>query len=207
MHLDLAPYLVLSILLIIAPGPDTAMVTKNALLGGRRGGIFCAVGVSVGLVIWTVAAALGLAALLHASSVGFFVLKLAGALYLIWVGVQMLRARNVDSANGETRALDRRGAKKAIRQGLLCDLGNPKVGVFFTSFLPQFVHGGGSAFAALVLLGLIFCVLTFAWLTLYAVVIGRGSSFLRRPRVRLALDRFTGVVFVGFGIRLALEKR
>jgi RhtB (resistance to homoserine/threonine) family protein len=207
MHLDLAPYLVLSILLIIAPGPDTAMVTKNALLGGRRGGIFCAVGVVAGLAIWTVAAALGLAALLHASSVAFFVLKLAGALYLIWVGVQMLRARNVDSANGETRALDRRGAKKAIRQGLLCDLGNPKVGVFFTSFLPQFVHGDGSAFAALLLLGLIFCVLTLAWLTLYAVVIGRGSSFLRRPRVRLALDRFTGVVFVGFGIRLALEKR
>jgi RhtB (resistance to homoserine/threonine) family protein len=204
MHLDLAPYFVLSILLIVAPGPDTAMVTKNALLGGRRGGIFCAIGVAVGLAIWTVAAALGLAALLHASSVAFFALKIAGALYLIWVGVQMLRSRGLDSTVSATRTVDRR---KAVRQGLLCDLGNPKVGVFFTSFLPQFVHGDGSAFASLVLLGLIFCVLTFAWLTLYAVVIGRGSSFLRRPRVRLWLDRFTGVVFVGFGIRLALEKR
>jgi RhtB (resistance to homoserine/threonine) family protein len=207
MHLDLAPYFVLSILLIVAPGPDTAMVTKNALFGGRRRGIFCAVGVAVGLAIWTVAAALGLAALLHASSVAFFALKLAGALYLVWVGVQMLRSRGLDSTDGEMRTLDRRGAKKAMRQGLLCDLGNPKVGVFFTSFLPQFVHGDGSAFLSLVVLGLIFCVLTFAWLTLYAAVIGRGSSFLRRPRVRLWLDRFTGVVFVGFGIRLALEKR
>jgi RhtB (resistance to homoserine/threonine) family protein len=204
MHLDLAPYFVLSILLIVAPGPDTAMVTKNALFGGRRGGIFCAVGVALGLAIWTVAAALGLAALLHASSVAFFALKIAGALYLIWVGVQMLRSRGLDSTTSGTRTVDRR---KAVRQGLLCDLGNPKVGVFFTSFLPQFVHGDGSAFASLVVLGLIFCVLTFAWLTLYAVVIGRGSSFLRRPRVRLWLDRFTGVVFVGFGIRLALEKR
>jgi RhtB (resistance to homoserine/threonine) family protein len=204
MHLDLAPYFVLSILLIVAPGPDTAMVTKNALFGGRRGGIFCAVGVAVGLAIWTVAAALGLAALLHASSVAFFALKVAGALYLIFVGVQMLRSRGLDSTVSGTRTVDRR---KAIRQGLLCDLGNPKVGVFFTSFLPQFVHGDGSAFLSLVLLGLIFVVLTFAWLTLYAVVIGRGSSFLRRPRVRLWLDRFTGVVFVGFGIRLALEKR
>jgi RhtB (resistance to homoserine/threonine) family protein len=204
MHLDLAPYLVLSILLIVAPGPDTAMVTKNALFGGRRGGIFCAVGVAAGLAIWTVAAALGLAALLHASSVAFFALKIAGALYLIWVGVQMLRSRGVEAPVDGPRALDRR---KAMRQGLLCDLGNPKVGVFFTSFLPQFVHGDGSAFLPLVLLGLIFVVLTFAWLTLYAVVIGRGSSFLRRPRVRLWLDRFTGVVFVGFGIRLALEKR
>jgi RhtB (resistance to homoserine/threonine) family protein len=206
-HLDLAPYLVLSVLLIVAPGPDTAMVTKNALFGGRRGGIFCAVGVSVGLTIWTVAAALGLAALLHASSVAFFALKIAGALYLIWVGVQMLRSRTVDEADDAPRTVDRRGATRAMRQGLVCDLGNPKVGVFFTSFLPQFVHGGGSAFAALVVLGLIFCVLTFGWLTLYAVVIGRGSSFLRKPRVRLWLDRFTGVVFVGFGIRLALEKR
>jgi RhtB (resistance to homoserine/threonine) family protein len=204
MHLDLAPYFVLSILLIVAPGPDTAMVTKNALLGGRRGGIFCAIGVAVGLAIWTVAAALGLAALLHASSVAFFALKIAGALYLIWVGVQMLRSRGLDSTVSATRTVERR---KAVRQGLLCDLGNPKVGVFFTSFLPQFVHGSGSAFASLVVLGLIFCVLTLAWLTLYAVVIGRGSSFLRRPRVRLWLDRFTGVVFVGFGIRLALEKR
>jgi RhtB (resistance to homoserine/threonine) family protein len=207
MHLDLAPYFVLSILLIVAPGPDTAMVTKNALFGGRRGGIFCAVGVAVGLAIWTVAAALGLAALLHASSVAFFALKIAGALYLIWVGVQMLRSRAGDPIDVATRTLDRRDATKAVRQGLLCDLGNPKVGVFFTSFLPQFVHGGGSAFASLVVLGLIFCVLTFAWLTLYAVVIGRGSSFLRRPRVRLWVDRFTGVVFVGFGIKLALEKR
>jgi RhtB (resistance to homoserine/threonine) family protein len=204
MHLDLAPYFVLSILLIVAPGPDTAMVTKNALFGGRRGGIFCAVGVAAGLAIWTVAAALGLAALLHASSVAFFALKIAGALYLIWVGVQMLRSRGVEAPDGGPRALDRR---KAMRQGLLCDLGNPKVGVFFTSFLPQFVHGDGSAFLPLVVLGVIFCVLTLAWLTLYAVVIGRGSSFLRRPRVRLWLDRFTGVVFVGFGIRLALEKR
>jgi RhtB (resistance to homoserine/threonine) family protein len=204
MHLDLAPYLVLSILLIVAPGPDTAMVTKNALFGGRRGGIFCAVGVAAGLAIWTVAAALGLAALLHASSVAFFALKIAGALYLIWVGVQMLRSRGVEAPVDGPRALDRR---KAMRQGLLCDLGNPKVGVFFTSFLPQFVHGDGSAFLPLVVLGVIFCVLTLAWLTLYAVVIGRGSSFLRRPRVRLWLDRFTGVVFVGFGIRLALEKR
>ncbi len=204
MHLDLAPYFVLSILLIVAPGPDTAMVTKNALFGGRRGGIYCAIGVAAGLAIWTVAAALGLAALLHASSVAFFVLKLAGALYLIWVGVQMLRSRGLDPTAGGTRTVERR---KAVRQGLLCDLGNPKVGVFFTSFLPQFVHGDGSAFLPLVLLGLIFVVLTFAWLTLYAVVIGRGTSFLRRPRVRLWLDRFTGVVFVGFGIRLALEKR
>jgi RhtB (resistance to homoserine/threonine) family protein len=207
MHIDFVPYLVLSILLILVPGPDTAMVTKNALLGGRRGGIFCSIGVAVGLAIWTVAAALGLAALLHASSVAFFALKIAGAIYLIWVGVQLFRTGTLAPMDGDVRTVDRRGARKAIRQGLLSDLGNPKVGVFFTSFLPQFVHGDGSAFASLVVLGLIFCLLTLAWLTLYAIVIGRGSSLLRRPRVRLALDRFTGLVFVAFGVRLAFEHR
>ncbi len=204
MHLDLAPFLVLSILLIVIPGPDTAVVTKNALLGGRRGGVFSAVGVTLGLAVWTVTAALGIAALLHASSVAFLALKLAGALYLVWIGIQMLRARSAVSPDGAT---GRPAGRRALRQGLLSDLGNPKIAVFFTSFLPQFVHGDSSTFASLLVLGLIFCVLTLAWLTLYAIVVGHGSTFLRRPRVRRVLDRFTGVVLVAFGIRLAFEHR
>lgn len=208
MHLDLAPFLVLSILLIVMPGPDTAVVTKNALLGGRRGGIFSAVGVAIGLTIWTIAASVGLAALLRASSAAFLVLKIAGALYLVWMGVQMLRAHSAGTFDDPTaRAAGRRVGRKALRQGLFSDLGNPKIAVFFTSFLPQFVHGNGSAFASLLVLGLIFCVLTLAWLTLYGIVIGRGATFLRKPRVRRALDRFTGVVLVAFGIRLAFEHR
>ena len=94
MQLDLAPFLALSILLILIPGPDTAVVTKNALLGGRRSGVATAVGVSIGLLIWTTAAALGIATLLRASDVAFNALKIAGAIYLVWIGVQMLRARD-----------------------------------------------------------------------------------------------------------------
>lgn len=204
MHLDLLPFLALSVLLILIPGPDTAVVTKNALLGGHRSGMLAAVGVSLGLTVWTFAAALGIAALLKASAVAFLVLKLAGAAYLIWIGIQMLRARNVLD---DLERIRPHGAVKALRQGLLSDLGNPKIAVFFTSFLPQFVHSGGSVFVPLLTLGGIFAVLTLGWLAGYALLIGRASALLRRSRVRVALDRFTGLVLVGFGIRLAFEHR
>ena len=204
MHLDLLPFLALSVLLILIPGPDTAVVTKNALLGGHRSGMLAAVGVSLGLTVWTFAAALGIAALLKASAVAFLVLKLAGAAYLIWIGIQMLRARNVLD---DLERIRPHGAVKALRQGLLSDLGNPKIAVFFTSFLPQFVHSGGSVFVPLLTLGGIFAVLTLGWLAGYALLIGRASALLRRSRVRVALDRFTGLVLVGFGVRLAFEHR
>ena len=203
MHVALLPFLAISILLIVVPGPDTAVVTKNALVGGRRGGMLSALGVSTGLAVWTLAASLGIAALLQASAVAFFALKIAGALYLMWIGAQMLRAR--DQASTTARLLPASGAK-ALRQGLLSDLGNPKVAVFFTSFLPQFVHGG-AVFLPLLLLGGIFAVLTLAWLAVYAVVIGNTSALLRRPGVRKVLDRVTGVVLIAFGVRLALERR
>src|SRR5262249_30661763 len=100
-----------------------------------------------------------------------------------------------------------RGGGKALHQGLLCDLSNPKVAVFFTSFLPQFVHGDGPVFAALLALGLVFALLTLIWLAAYGVAVGHASGLLRRPRVRKTLDRITGVVLIGFGIRLAFERR
>ena len=203
MHVALLPFLAISILLIVVPGPDTAVVTKNALVDGRRGGMLSALGVSTGLVVWTLAASLGIAALLQASAVAFFALKVAGAVYLMWIGVQMLRGRDQPSnASGMRRG----SGGKALRQGLLSDLGNPKIAVFFTSFLPQFVHGG-AVFLPLLVLGGIFAVLTLAWLAVYSIVIGNTSTLLRRPGVRKALDRVTGVVLIAFGVRLALERR
>jgi RhtB (resistance to homoserine/threonine) family protein len=206
-HVDLIPFVALSVLLILIPGPDTAIVTKNALLGGRRGGVYAAVGVSIGLTVWTIAAAVGIAALLKASAVGFLVLKLVGAIYLIWIGLQMLRARTGEPAVAESAPARPQSRAKALRQGVFSDLSNPKIAVFFTSFLPQFVHGGGAVFAALLGLGATFALLTLLWLALYGMLIGGASAFLRRPRVRTFLDRFTGVVLIAFGIRLALERR
>jgi threonine/homoserine/homoserine lactone efflux protein len=180
-QLDLAPFLAISVLLILIPGPDTAVVTKNALLGGRRLGVAAAV------------------------DVAFTALKIAGAVYLVCIGVQMLRSRGM--TQGSTGPSAGRGhSVRAFRQGLLSDLSNPKIAVFFTSFLPQFVHGDGSAFLPLLVLGGIFAVLTLAWLAAYGVVVGHAAAFIRRPVVRKSLDRFTGVVLVGFGIRLAFER-
>jgi RhtB (resistance to homoserine/threonine) family protein len=204
MHVALPSFLAISVLLILIPGPDTAVVTKHALLGGTRSGVLASMGVALGLTVWTVAAALGIAALLKASAIAFLVLKIAGALYLTWIGVQMLRARN--QPGGATAAVRSASSVKALRQGFLSDLGNPKIAVFFTSFLPQFVHGG-AVLLPLLMLGAIFAVLTLLWLAAYAAIIGRSTALLRRPSVRKALDRFTGVVLIAFGIRLAFERR
>jgi RhtB (resistance to homoserine/threonine) family protein len=203
MQVALAPFLAISILLIVIPGPDTAVVTKNALTGGRRGGVLTAAGVTAGLVVWTVAASFGIAALLRASEIAFLVLRLAGAMYLIWLGVQLLRGHDQVRGGGSHPAGSR---TKALRQGFLSDLGNPKIAVFFTSFLPQFVHGG-AVFLPLLLLGVTFAALTLCWLAVYALLVGTSSALVSRPSVRKALDRFTGVVLIAFGIRLALERR
>ncbi len=203
MHVALASFLALSVLLILIPGPDTAVVTKHALIGGPRAGVLASAGVALGLSVWTVAAALGIAALLKASAIAFLVLKIAGALYLIWIGVQMLGERGREDT---TVTVPSASSVKALRQGLLSDLGNPKIAVFFTSFLPQFVHGG-AVLLPLLMLGATFAVLTLLWLAAYAAIIGRSAALLRRPGVRKALDRITGVVLIGFGIRLAFERR
>jgi threonine/homoserine/homoserine lactone efflux protein len=203
-HVDVFPFLAIAVLLIVMPGPDTAMVTKNALVGGRRAGLLAAVGVTAGLVVWTTAAALGIAAVLRASEVAFDALKFAGALYLAWVGIQMLRSRGLPLEGRPGRP---ESGVRALRQGLLSDLSNPKIAIFFTSLLPQFVQGAGPAFVPLLFLGILFALLTLAWLAAYAFAVGHASGYLRRPSVRKALDRVTGVVLIGFSLRLALERR
>jgi threonine/homoserine/homoserine lactone efflux protein len=128
-------------IVIVVPGPDTAVVTKNVLLHGRRAALGTSLGVSAGLSVWTLAAAVGVASVLRASAVAFTVLKLAGALYLVWLGLQALRAvSHMESgARHSTGNRSAMGALGGFRQGLFSDLANPKIGIFFTSLLPQFV--------------------------------------------------------------------
>ena len=201
---ELVAFLAVALVVICTPGPDTALTVRNSLLGSRRAGIFTALGVSTGQLIWTLAASIGIAALLVASEPAFQALKLAGAAYLIWLGVQTLwgvvrrRSREV---RVEHRAVSPR---QAWRQGVLSNLGNPKSAAFFTSLLPQF---GDGSFIALLALGLLYSVLTLGWLTGYAVVVNRAGDVLRRERVRRAIDAVMGAVLVAFGIRLATERR
>lgn len=197
-------------IVILIPGPDTAVVTKNVLVHGRRAGLGTSLGVGAGLSVWTLAAAVGLASLLRASEVAFTTLKLIGALYLIWLGCQAWRAaRHASRAErvpGPTPQPPL-GALGGFRQGFLSDLANPKIGVFFTSLLPQFVDPGRAVLLPFLALGAIFVVMTLAWLIAYCTVAARAAETLQRPRVKAAMDRFTGVVLIGLGIRLALERR
>jgi RhtB (resistance to homoserine/threonine) family protein len=198
--------------IIATPGPDTAMTIRNTLLGGRAGGVFTALGVATGLTIWALATSAGIVALLLASEPLFLAVKYAGAAYLVYLGIQALRdaLRPSGSAGGQAavvlpaRRLTRRAA---FRQGLISDLSNPKIAVFFPSLLPQFVPAEGATFAALLVLGLVFAAITFTWLTLYATVIAKAGDILRRSGIRRVIEGVTGVVLIGLGVRLAAEQR
>ena len=204
MQLQLVSFLAVSAVLIVAPGPDMALVARYALLGGRRAAFVASIGVGTGLTIWTLAASVGLAALLRQSEPAFVALKFVGVSYLVFLGVQALRSAWQPRDAGASMAHAR--ARHAFRQGLLSNLGNPKIAVFFTSFLPQFTTSGAS-FLSLLVLGLLFCAMTFVWLVGYGTVVAKAGEVLRRPRVRGVLEGLTGAVLLAFGVRLATEHR
>jgi threonine/homoserine/homoserine lactone efflux protein len=197
-------FLGVSVLLIVTPGPDTALTIRNALSGGRRGGVFTALGVASGQATWTLAAAAGIVALLSASEPLFLALRLGGAVYLVFLGIRTLldTLRRDRAAQLESRPAI--SAAGCYRQGLISNLGNPKMAVFFTSLLPQF---GGTSFAALFALGLVFCTLTLVWLSAYGVAVAKAGDVLRQTGVRRAINALTGTVLVAFGLRLAAESR
>jgi threonine/homoserine/homoserine lactone efflux protein len=207
----LAAFLGVAALVIVTPGPDTALTIRNSLLGGRRAGMFTAAGVACGQAIWAVATSAGVAAVLRASEPAFTALRFAGAAYLAWLGLQALVAAvRRDGSAGRVCARRRAGpttSRRALRQGLLSNLGNPKMAVFFTSLLPQFAAGGRNSFATLLLLGLLFSTMTLAWLAAYAAVVAGAGERLLRPRVRRLVDAVTGAVLVALGVRLATERR
>ena len=202
-------FLAVSIVVILLPGPDMALVARNALRDGRRAAVATGSGVVAGLLVWSLAASLGVAALLRASAPAFFAVKIVGAGYLVYLGALSLRAALARRATAAPRSVERQEASRAVsfRQGLLCNLGNPKAAVIFTSILPQFVPGHGASFVPMALLGLVFGALALAWLTAYAMLVARAGSALRQGRARRALDAVTGIVLVGLGGRLALERR
>jgi RhtB (resistance to homoserine/threonine) family protein len=202
-------FLGISGVVIVVPGPDTAVVTKNAVLHGRRVALGTALGVNAGLSVWTLACAFGVASIIEASDTAFTALKLIGAAYLVWLGVQALLAarRGGSHATAERPGGGSCSARGGFRQGLLSDLANPKIAAFFTSFLPQFVGSGHSVLVPFLVLGGIFVLMTVLWLLAYALVAVKASEILRRRRVSAAIDRLTGVILIGFGLRLALERR
>ena len=202
----LAAYVVAAGLLTITPGLDTALILRTAAAEGPKRAAFAQLGINMGCLIWGAAVALGLGALLEASQLAFTVLKWAGAAYLVWLGLNlMLKPRErFEIASGAPAG---GGDFTWMRRGLLTNLLNPKIGVFYVSFLPQFLPGGVPAGPFIFLLAVIHVVIGTCWAVCLITATRPIATALKRPAVVRWLDRSTGVVFLGFGVRLALERR
>ncbi|MCW2857291.1 MAG: rhtB [Marmoricola sp.] len=202
MLLSVVAFIGAATLIVLLPGPDTLVVVRSILRGGRRQGTMTALGNLTGLTIWVAAAALGIAALLHASQIGYDVLRAVGACYLIYLGISAWRSRGIVNEQPETRA----GVLGiGYRAGVLTNLLNPKVGVFFVTFLPGFIPSGTSVGLMTAGFGAIFVVLTALYWVLLLAVSGKVTRWMNEPRIRRRLDVATSGVLIAFGIRLATE--
>jgi threonine/homoserine/homoserine lactone efflux protein len=198
-------FVAISLLLAVTPGPDMALVTKNALAHGPRGVFLTTAGISVALVLWVTASAVGVAAVLRASTTLFYALKLVGGAYLAYLGIGAWLA----SREKPVELLVGTGAAPAgsiLRQGFISAGTNPKLGVFFVTFLPQFVDPLQQLLPQLLLLGLVFALIGLVWMNVYGLLIARIRDFITAPRVRQWMDRVTGTVLIGLGVRLAFDR-
>jgi threonine/homoserine/homoserine lactone efflux protein len=189
-----------AVVVIVTPGPDTALTIRNSLVGGRRAGVGTACGVFTGNLVWATATSVGLSALLLASEPLFVALKWLGAAYLVYLGLHALR----DAARrrpGHEHALAA-PLLRPYRQGLLSNLGNPKIAIFYTSLLPQFAD----SFGALVALAFAFALMGLVWLSAYGIVVAKTGDVLRRSGVRRTIDAVAGTALVALGVRLATER-
>jgi threonine/homoserine/homoserine lactone efflux protein len=194
-------------LLTITPGLDTLVVARTAAVSGKLAGFAAALGVGLGCLAWAVASGLGLTAVLTASEVAYDAVRWAGAAYLFVLGVRALRAGlRRRSRELPDVAVPMRTPGAAFRVGLVTNLLNPKVGVFYLAALPQFLPKDVPALPASLVLGLVHDVEGLLWFTLLIFVVGRAAMWLARPAVQRRLETMTGVVFLGFGVKLALAK-
>ena len=204
------PYLVgfigYATVLAILPGADTALVTRNALAIGRRRTMLTIVGICTGCIIHALASALGLSAILATSARAFDVVKTVGAVYLVWIGVQSIREAGRASTAAPPTGI-RSIASNPFLQGFLTNLLNPKVAIFYLTFLPQFIPPGANVLKRSLFLATLHNVIGFVWLSGYAWFIDQIGGVLTRPRVKAWLERVTGGLLVALGVRLAWERR
>jgi threonine/homoserine/homoserine lactone efflux protein len=200
-------FLAAALVLIVIPGPDQALITRNALSGGRGAGLLTMLGGASGLTIHATAAALGVSALLVASAVAFTALKVVGTVYLLWMGAQTIRMARRTARQGDVTAVQPPATSRwrYVRHGFLSNSLNPKVALFFVTFLPQFLPTTGGVLGRSLLLSCLFALLYVAWFSLYVLTVDRIGAVLRRPRVRARIERVTGMLLIGFGLHLALQ--
>lgn len=194
-------------LLTVTPGMDTALVLRTAAVEGPGKGMLAAFGVSLGLLVWGFAASVGLGALLAASELAFNVLKVAGALYMLWLGGRMIVAA-FRKADPTVAAPDTaRGERSWLLRGFLSNILNPKVGVFYVTFLPLFMPAGVNVMGFSMLLTLLHIGEGLLWFWLLTTLMHPFTDWIQKSSVTRALDGITGSVLVAFGVGLLLEKR
>ncbi|RJF72904.1 LysE family translocator [Deinococcus cavernae] len=197
-------------LMTITPGLDTALVLRSAITQGRREAVVTALGICTGVLVWAVAAAVGISALLTASEAAYTVLKVVGTAYMLWLGFGMLRAafqaKPHDQAPTPDLPVQKTGLPECFQRGLLTNLLNPKVGAFYVALLPQFMPADTPHLLAGVLLGLVHTILGMLWLSLLAYTAHRARAWLSRPKTQRLVDGIAGTAVIGFGLKLGLSR-
>lgn len=203
----LATFALFAAVLTITPGLDTLLVLRTTAVSGRGAGLGAVVGIAMGCLVWAVASAVGVTALLAASRAAFEVLRVAGVAYLCWLGGRALwQARRPYPQSASIEAPAHTSWNRALRIGLTTNLLNPKVGVFYLSVMPQFLPTGMNPLTGSVLLGAIHVGEGLVWLTAVVVAVNLARAWLTRPAVRRRLEQVTGVLLLGFGLKLALDR-
>jgi threonine/homoserine/homoserine lactone efflux protein len=201
---DFVAFLLAGILLNLTPGPDTFYILARSTAEGRASGVAAAFGITAGTLVHTALAVAGISVLLQASPVAFLVLKLFGAAYLLWLGFSLLRQKSADGPDVERSGV---GSAASFRQGMLTNVLNPKVAIFFLAFVPQFVDGSAAqAKLGVLLLSLTFITTGTLWCLVLALVGARLGRYLRAGPAAAWLRRICGVAMLGFGVRLAFSR-
>lgn len=201
-------FIATAVVLVITPGQDTFFILGRSLSGGRRAGVAAALGITAGSIIHSFLAALGLSALLATSAYAFMAVKFAGAAYLIYIGARALLSRTNDLADdGAAARAD--GRWSAFRQGIISNLLNPKVALFFLALMPQFIDAASThKVAAFLALGMSFVTLGVIWCVILAIAAAElRGLFLRKPSMGRVLNRVAGAMFIALGIRLATTRQ
>jgi RhtB (resistance to homoserine/threonine) family protein len=203
-------WIAVAVVLIVTPGPDTALIIRNALRRGASSASLSALGIGLGSSVWAAASVLGVAVLLESSDLAFTVLKYAGAAYLVYLGLRSLigsfRNEGDGGASAPSPAAQRADTSNAFGQGLLNNLLNPKAGAIFVSVMPQFIEPHDSVLRLVIMVGC-YDAIVVAWLCMYGYVVSRAGRSRIGAGLRRNLERVTGTVMIGLGVRLAFERR
>jgi RhtB (resistance to homoserine/threonine) family protein len=197
-------FILLSLFVVMSPGIDTALLTKRTISDGKGDGFKMALGITSGSLVHTFAAAFGLSAILMQSAAAFEIIKYVGAIYLIYLGITSFLTKK----ENKVEEVDQRAViRSAFKQGLFSNVLNPKVAIFFLTFLPQFIYAESGAAKQLILMGMIYTLLSITWFFLYVFFINYLRTWLTTPKVQGWMEKATGIVLIGFGLKLAFEKQ